>query len=87
MQVLLEESTNLKERVIRLTEDNNSLKNEKARLTLTAGAEFRELIERQKEEIRLLKAKVFEQSSTKGLQLLSVFNSANATDETNEGAS
>ena len=41
-----EESENLKARIIQLTEANNSLKSEKARMALTAGAEFRELIER-----------------------------------------
>ena len=42
MNVLLEESGNLKERIIELSEANNSLKTEKARLTITAGAEYRE---------------------------------------------
>ena len=70
MSVLLEESSNLKARIIQLTEQNNSIKLENKRLTMTAGAEFRETIERQKEEIRTLKMKVFEHSSQQGLQLL-----------------
>ena len=46
MNVLMEESANLKQRIIELTESNNALKAEKAKLTLTAGVEFREQIER-----------------------------------------
>ena len=46
MNVLLEESSNLKKCLIEMSEENNSLKSEKAKLTLTAGAEYRELIER-----------------------------------------
>ena len=46
MNVLMEESANLKQRIIELTESNNSLKAEKSRAALAAGAEFRELIER-----------------------------------------
>ena len=46
MNVLMEESANLKQRIIQLTESNNALKAEKTKLTITAGAEFREVIER-----------------------------------------
>lgn len=46
MNVLLEESANLKERMIKLTEENNSLKSQKAKLAASIGAEFRSTIER-----------------------------------------
>ena len=46
MNVLMEESANLKQRIIQLTESNNALKAEKAKIAITAGAEFREVIER-----------------------------------------
>ena len=46
MNVLMEESANLKQRIIELTESNNALKAEKTKLHIKAGAEYRELIER-----------------------------------------
>ena len=45
--------------MIQLTEENNKLKKDKAKLTHSAGAEHREQIERQKEEIRTLKSQIF----------------------------
>ena len=68
--MLQEESSNLKARMIQLTEENNKLKKDKAKLTHSAGAEHREQIERQKEEIRTLKSQIFQESSEKGRQLL-----------------
>ena len=59
LSVLQEESSNLKARMIQLTEENNKLKKDKAKLTHSAGAEHREQIERQKEEIRTLKSQIF----------------------------
>ena len=46
--------------MIQLTEENNKLKKDKAMLTQCAGAEYREQIERYKEEIRTLNAKIQE---------------------------
>ena len=56
--------------MIQLTEENNKLKKDKAKLTQSAGAEHREQIERQKEEIRTLRAKIYQHSSEQGRQLL-----------------
>ena len=68
--MLQEESSNLKAKMIQLTEENNKLKKDKAKLTHSAAAEHRELIERQKEEIRTLKGQLYQESSEKGLKLL-----------------
>ena len=46
LNVLKEESNNLKARMIQLSEENNKLKRDKTMLTQCAGAEFREQIER-----------------------------------------
>ena len=59
MNMLLAESSNLKASIILLTQENDSLKREKQMLAVNAGAEHRELIERQKEEIRELKGKIY----------------------------
>ena len=67
IKVLQEESSNLKAKMIQLTEENNKLRKDKAKLTQSAGAEHREQIERQKEEIRTLKGQIYQQSSEKGL--------------------
>ena len=60
MTVLQEESSNLKAKMIQLTEENNKLKKDKAKLTHSAAAEHREQIERQKEEIRTLKGQIYQ---------------------------
>ena len=46
--------------MIQLTEENNKLKKDKAKLTHSAAAEHREQIERQKEEIRTLKGQIYQ---------------------------
>jgi len=43
-----------------LTEENNKLKKDLAKLTASAGVEYRQQIERQKEEIRSLKDIIYE---------------------------
>ena len=58
--MLQEESSNLKAKMIQLTEENNKLRKDKAKLTQSAGAEHREQIERQKEEIRTLKGQIYQ---------------------------
>ena len=58
ISILQEESNNLKARMIQLTEENNKFKKDNNMLKQCAGQEFRQQIERQKEEILTLKAKI-----------------------------
>ena len=70
ISILKEEASNLRAKMIQMTEENSKLKKENVRLTQNEGVKYRQQIESKNEEIRTLKSKLFEQSSEQGLQLL-----------------
>ena len=86
VSILQEESSNLKAKMIQLTEENNKLKKDKAKLTHSAAAEHREQIERQKEEIRTLKEQLSKQSSEKGLKLLAALQGVGSSPDASQNA-